>query len=246
MSAAGMYGERADLYDRIYTWKDYAGEAARLRAVLRAAGVPDGARILEAACGTGSFLAQLRRWYDVTGFDISDTMLAECRRKLPDVRTFRADMTELRVAEPYDAVVCLFSSIGHVPPERLDATAAGFFAATRPGGVVLVEPWITPEQVLPGKLVVQHYDGGKASPPEPLKLVRAVAPVHEGRRSILEFHWLVVTPAGVEHLVDRMEAWQSTGEELVDTFERAGFDDVAWLDPGPLMGRGCILARRPA
>ena len=49
-----LYGSRADLYDLIYHFKDYAAEAARLRELLE--GVAAGAWITEAACGTGKYL----------------------------------------------------------------------------------------------------------------------------------------------------------------------------------------------
>ncbi len=59
-----MFRTRADLHDRIYHWKDYAAEAGRVRACLAAAGIPDGARVVEGACGTGGHLAHLRKHYD--------------------------------------------------------------------------------------------------------------------------------------------------------------------------------------
>src|SRR5438105_138382 len=103
MDEHGMYGARAEYYDPIYHWKDYAADAVRIRAILAAEGVADGARIIEAACGTGSYLARLRDRYEVSGFDLSEDMLAIARRKLPGVALFRADMAEFAVERPADA-----------------------------------------------------------------------------------------------------------------------------------------------
>lgn len=60
--APGMYGARAALYDVLYSFKDYAAEAAAVRERLAARGGPEGARVLEAACGTGEHLRHLVSW----------------------------------------------------------------------------------------------------------------------------------------------------------------------------------------
>ena len=240
-----MYHERADLYDRIYRWKDYAAETSRVRAILSAAGVPDGGRVVEAACGTGNYLVQLQKHYAVEGFDINGGILGAALSKLPGVRLFRADMSDFTLARPADALLCLFGSIGYVAPGApLARTAACFFRALRPGGVALVEAWITPDESKPGHVSVQTYDGEKSEPPEAMKVVRVATHLVEGRKSVLDFHWLVATPTGVEHFSDRHELWQSTEKELLDVFRGAGFE-ARWLHPGPITGRGVILARRP-
>ena len=43
MQSESVYEARPELYDRIYSFEDYAGEAARLRNMLHAEGVPDAA-----------------------------------------------------------------------------------------------------------------------------------------------------------------------------------------------------------
>lgn len=245
MGGHAMYGARADLYDRIYHWKDYAAEAARLRGVLRAAGVPDGARVVEAACGTGSYLQHLRAWYAVEGFDLSAGALGVARRKLPGVPLRVADMTGFTLRRPADVLVCLFSSFGYVRPGAARRRAAACFArAVRPGGVVVVEPWLTPDEAKPGHSSVDTYDGTKRTPPEAMRIARVTTHLPKGRKSVFDFHILVATPTGVEHLVDHHELWMETPEELLATFRRAGLD-AQWIRPGPLSGRGVLLARRP-
>lgn len=245
MGEQTMFRERAELYDRIYHWKDYAAEAGRVRGVLTAAGVPDGARLVEAACGTGSHLVHLAKWYEVEGIDLNAEMAAIARTKVPTARVTVADMTDFTLERPADALVCLFSSIGYVRPERRSAAAAAFLRALRPGGVALVEAWLTPDVGVTGHMGVDQWDGTKQSPPVPMKLVRAGTHVVDGRRSVLDFHWLVQTPEGIEHFTDLHELWMETEEEMTATFRGAGFD-AKWLQPGPVSGRGTLLLRRPA
>lgn len=240
-----MFRERGELYDRIYHWKDYAAEAARVRGVLAAAGIADGARVLETGCGTGAYLVHLARHYAVSGLDVNEGILAVARRKLPDVPFVRADMADFALGAPVDALVCLFSSIGYVEPSRLPDAARCAFRALRPGGVAIVEAWLLDAEIRRGFHPATVYEGSTAKPPEDLTLVRCGTHLIDGGRSIFDFHWIVATSERTEHFVDRHVLWILTPEELCAPFRAAGFD-VTWLHPGPISGRGTVLARRPA
>jgi SAM-dependent methyltransferase len=186
MSEHALYGERADLYDAIYHWKDYPGEAERVAALLSELGVDEGARVLEAACGTGSFLAPLRDRYEVAGFDLNPAMLDVARGKLPGVDLFEADMRSFEVDEPYDALLCLFSSIGYLRDDAdLRRTALRFAAAVRPGGAVILEPWIEREDFREGTPYLQTYED------DDLKLARASVSRVRDDFAVVDMKWVV-------------------------------------------------------
>jgi SAM-dependent methyltransferase len=96
--------------------------------------------VLELACGTGSILAQLKSDYEVTGVDLSPEMLELARRKLPDVELHLGDMRSIRLGRPFDAVLCLYDAVNHLPEladwERVFDTAV---AHLRPGGVLVFD-----------------------------------------------------------------------------------------------------------
>lgn len=233
------YRAWARYYDQIYHWKPYGEEAVRVRRLLHDAGVTDGARVLEAACGTGAYLRELKAWFDIEGFDVSETMLAVARERVPDVHTFQADMTDFEVEEPYDALLCLFSSIGYVmDAESLASTARSFAAALRPGGSLIIEPWVDPEAYVPGRPTQHTYES------EDLKLCRSVVGRREGDRAILEFHWLVTRrDEGVEHFVDTHTMWLCPRDPMRQLFVDAGFE-CAWEDDGLMPGRGLLLGTK--
>ncbi|MEN8151658.1 MAG: class I SAM-dependent methyltransferase [Planctomycetota bacterium] len=230
-----LYGERAELYDRIYDFKDYRAEAEKVRGFLREAGVADGSRVLETACGTGNFLVHLRDWYDVSGSDLSDEMLAIARTKLGEMPLSRADFRDFAVDEPFDAVLLLFSSIGYaVTLEELRSTVRSMRRAVRPGGVAIVQPWIFPENALTGEPYLQTYED------DDLKLCRANITRHEDNVTILDFHWLVVRrDVGVEHFTEQHRLRLHSLEEMTAAFTDAGFE-VSFDDEG----RGTIIGRR--
>ena len=234
-----MYAGRAALYDLIYNWKDYAAEAALLAEILAAHGVAPGARILEAACGTGNHLLHLRGQFAVAGFDLHDEMLAVARPKLPGVPLFQADMTALSVREPYDALLCLFSSIGNLcDTHALRAAAAAFARALRPGGVLLVEPWFTAEQWDDGRPTGQLY-----STPD-LVLARVSMAGRDGDLALFDLSWLVAARGRpVEHFVERHRMWLCPRETMRAAFEEAGFK--VHFDPDGLgTGRGLFIGQR--
>jgi daunosaminyl-N,N-dimethyltransferase/N-dimethyltransferase len=234
-----VYASQADLYDPIHHDKPYAAEARRLRDLLASEGIPDGSRVLEAGCGTGSYLVHLAHWYEVSGFDNSPEMLGLARRKLPRVPLFQADMGDFEVDAPVDALLCLYSAIGYLDgPEHLARTARAFFAALRPGGLLVVEPWIRPEHFRPATSM-EVYDGAR------LKVCRQATSRRDGEMSIMTCHWLVARAddQSVTYFVESHRMWLFSQAAIVETLERAGFD-VRVDERGLLEGRGLYVARR--
>jgi SAM-dependent methyltransferase len=110
-------------------------------------------RVLELACGTGAHALALEKLgYEILATDDSEEMLARARRKAEvassRVEFRRQNMTELAEAGldeaggPFDAVVCMFDSIGYaVTNEALGRVLAGVRAHLRPRGLFVFEFW---------------------------------------------------------------------------------------------------------
>jgi SAM-dependent methyltransferase len=114
-------------------------------ALLDAAGVAPGARVLDVGCGPGVVLAAaLARGARPTGVDIAPGMLAEARRRVPDVELLEADAVELPVAAgSFDAAVGNFV-LNHLPePER---AAGELRRVLAPGGRIALSVWGPPER----------------------------------------------------------------------------------------------------
>ena len=103
-------------------------------------------RLLDVACGTGSFLAAVKDNYprlEVTGLDLSADYLAVARRRLAAWRgaeTAEAGAEAMPFAsESFDVVTCIY--LFHELPARVRRTVAGEMARVlKPGGrLVLVD-----------------------------------------------------------------------------------------------------------
>jgi len=244
-----LFGERAELYDLIYTKIDYVGNAARIAELLAAEGVADGARVLEAACGTGSYTAALASRYRMAGLDNAEAMVAVSRKKNPGVPHVVADMADFRVAdfgseEPFDALVCLFGSVGYLlTSDRVRAALRCFAAAVRPGGTVIVEPWLAPDVFRAGFAWLDTYSD------DAIKVARASIssrlPGPEGDFSILEFEWVISRAGiGLDRFSERHELWLCPRDVMAAAFREAGLA-ARFLEEGLLPGRGLWIARSP-
>jgi len=99
-------------------------------------GLPVGTA-LDAACGTGRHTGYLHQLgHHVIGVDASQEMLAQARKRLPDVDFHEADLHRLPVPDnAVDTVVCALA-LTHVPD--LASVLAEFARVLRPGGHLVI------------------------------------------------------------------------------------------------------------
>ena len=170
----------------------------------------------------------------MAGLDLDEALLAVARERLPHVTFHYGDMTSFDLGRRFDAVTCLFSSIGYTLTEaKLHEAIATMARHLKPGGVLIVEPWLGPSDWIPGHLHLLTVD-------EPdVKLSRASVAGLEQDVSVVDFHYLVVTRAGVEYFTEHHELGLFTPEQYGDAIEAAGLDVVH--DEEGLIGRGLYV-----
>jgi len=234
----GEYSQTAAYYDLLYQkQKDYAAEATQIATLIR--GVrPEAQTLLDVACGTGEHARALAaQGFEVDGTDIQPAFLDIARRKHPDGTFFEADMRSLEASSRYDAVVCLFSSIGYVRTvEHLNQTLRAFARCLRPGGVVIVEPWFEPGTMTHG-FTTMH-----TASTDDVKICRMTRTLLHEKQSILEFEYLVTRATGIERFSERHELGLFTRHEMETAFQQASLSVT--YDPEGLTGRGLYIGYR--
>jgi SAM-dependent methyltransferase len=229
-----MFTSSASFYDALYRFKDYGAAVGYLERILDDQ-APGAKRLLDVACGTGRHLELLRERYDVEGLDLNPALLEVARERCPGVAFHEADMADFSLEGRFDVVTCLFSSIAYVrTAERLRKAILCMRRHVNPGGVLVIEPWFAPETYWTGTITANHVD-------EPdLKIAWMYTSEREDLLSVLDMHYLVGRPAGIETLRERHELGLFTGEQHMEAFRDAGLE--ARHDPAGPFGRGVYVA----
>ena len=232
-----MFSASAELYDTIYgAFKDYRAEAAAIATLLHGMD-PRYKTVLDVACGTGEharYLSELG--FQVDGLDLDPALVRIARTKHPAGKFFEADMSAFDLAQSYDVVMCLFSSIGYLQTlDRVNRAFDCFRRHVAPGGAILLEPWFEPGVLEHGRVT---RNLGKS---ESLRVVRTGRMEVEQRLSRLHFDYEITDHTGTRHASEVHELGLFTAGELLESFRAAGLE--ASYDSKGLTGRGLYVAR---
>jgi ubiquinone/menaquinone biosynthesis C-methylase UbiE len=235
-----MYSKSANFYDDIYAanGKDYQKEAATANKIIQKYKKSTGNNLLDVGCGTGIHANLLSRHYKVEGLDVEPKMLTVAKKNFPKIRFQQGDMVNFKLRRQFDVIVCLFSAIGHVKTKnRLQKAVKNLAQHLLSGGVLLIEPWFTPEQWHPGGIFITHV-----SKPA-LKIVRMSHSSQRGNISIVELQYLIGTPKGIKHDAEILELGLFTKKEYLDAFRVGGLKTIH--DSKGLDGRGLYIGIKP-
>lgn len=229
-----MLPKSAAFYDLLYAFVDYPAAVRHIEAILERE-APEAQTLLDVGCGTGRHLELLRERYRVEGVDIHPVMLDAARRRLPDVELHEADMADFSLDRRFDVVTCLFSAIGYVgTEERMREATLAMRRHLEPGGVILVEPWFTPDSYWTGTITSNRAET------EDLKIAWMYTSEREGTLSVLDIHYLIGRPTGIEYFSERQELGLFTQEQHLEAFRDAGLE--ARFEPDGPFGRGLYVA----
>ncbi|MFD8493371.1 class I SAM-dependent methyltransferase [Amycolatopsis sp. NPDC059657] len=227
----------AEVWDPVYRGRgrDYVAEAAEVTALIRER-KPDAISLLDVACGTGEHLRSFRDHFDrVAGVELSEDMIAVGRVRSPELSLTQGDMRTFDLGTRFDAISCMFSSVGHLDtPAELAVSFKRFAAHLEPGGVVIVEPWWFPSTFLDGYVTGDIVETGGRT------ISRVSHSSLEGGKSRVQIHFTVASPGeGIHHFTESILISLFTQEEHEAAFEEAGFA-VEYVEGGP-QGRGLFV-----
>jgi ubiquinone/menaquinone biosynthesis C-methylase UbiE len=228
-----MYADGARVYDALNRHKDYTSASATLCQLLNRV-VPAATTLLDVACGTGQHLSHLRKAFRVEGLDLSREMLDVARERCPDVPLHEGSLIDFRLNRQFDVVTCLFGSIGYaLNTADLRRAVRCMANHVRPGGAVVVEPWISPERFLTDKIVFDSVND------QGLKVSRMYVTERKGRIAVYDQHYLVATTHGVKYFSEREELGLFSEEEYRSAFHAADLDVLD--SPENLFGYGLFV-----
>jgi SAM-dependent methyltransferase len=256
LPAAGTsrgYEVFAQFYDELYRerGKDYPAEVAWLLQRVRQLN-PHVGSWLDVACGTGKHLDLLSRQVPgCEGVELSASMVDRARARLGDsVPVTQGDMRGFELLghhgeqRMFDVVTCLFASVAYLRSvDELCATFATLGAHARhKGGIVIMEPWATPDGFSGDGVHVEQFDIGEGR-----HVVRMITRRRDDRRVTMTFHTIDGTPDGAVYGAESHDNTLFTRDEYLDAARAAGLFPI-WEEPGidvpGAARRGLVIAIR--
>ena len=236
-----------DAYEAIYTGRSYQHEMGLVDVVLdgkfgraKAGRKAPPRRVLEVGCGPGLRLAVLRQMhgkYEVEGLDRDAQMLALAAKRNPGVPLHRDDMREFALDARFNAVLCLFGVIGYMADTaEMTSALTQMREHLAPGGVLLLEPWLTPD------LARDRYLRTDTAERPGLEVMRMNFTRVVGNKSLLTVHYLIGDSHGIRHVEELRELTLFSDEEYRAALRNAGFGEVDLEAYGP-QGRGLYVAQ---
>ena len=241
-----LFVKSAPYYDAVYdviydpySGKDYESESKRLRRLIERHKRSDENSLLDVASGTGRHLYYLKAWFDAEGLDINPKMLAIARKRNPGMKFHQGNMRTFKLTKRFDVITCLFSAIGYMTTlAQLRGAVRNMSAHLRPGGVLIIEPWISPRDFKSGSLHAVLVNQPK------LKLARIGRSIAHGKTSTIQFHYLIATPKTTRHFSESEKFGLFTRAEYTSAFRAAGLR-VRYYRRG-LIGRGLYVGVKTA
>lgn len=228
-------------YTLLYGHRDQHDAQHWVTAILQRLQLRPGQALLDLGCGRGRHAAGFARaGVDVTGIDLSEASIREARAFVPQAHFFVHDMREPFATGRFDAVVCLFTSLGYSGSREDDQRALDNAAlALRPGGWLVLD-------LLNGAYVRHALVGMECLFEKGVRFTidRCVEGDDIVKRIDVDDH------GEVHHFTERVHAWSAT--EVLGLVKHAGLvpdEPTAGPDPAPFdperSPRIVVWARKP-
>ena len=197
MNIPKIFWKYAQIYDLIYSGKNYEEESKRITRIIKRYKKSDGKELLEVACGTGNYLKFFKNDFNCIGLDISEKMLRIARKKLSKIKFVKGNMVNFKLNKKFDVILCLFNSIGYAKTyKNLEKTIRNFSSHLKNGGILIINPWFSKSDFKP-KTNVGLYENEK------IKIARIYVTQKIKETSILNLHFLIAEKGKVKYLTDR-------------------------------------------
>jgi len=214
----------ADMAELLFDAERMREAKAEVSALIRLARLRKGAKVLDAACGTGRHsLEWARKGFAVTGIDITEAYVKEAsllarREKLRQAEFQKGELRDLyRFQAGFDLVINLFTSFGYYHRAAENAEALRQMAAAlKPGGMLVME-------ILPRETLDLIFNEKSWQPTRKGYLLQKRAWVDGGRKMRNDAIW--VGKSGERET--RSEIFIYAVPELAAMFRRVGLRNVA-------------------
>jgi len=140
-----LYGDLAWLWPIMSSPEEYAEESELFSKTIKAHSKIEAKKLLHLGCGGGMNDYTFKRYFQVTGIDISEEILGFAKKLNPEVRYVNGDMRTIQLGERFDAVIAPDSINYMRTPADLRSVFQTAYEHLNPNGVFLVIAEVTAE-----------------------------------------------------------------------------------------------------
>ena len=145
--SSSHFNAYSSYYDLIYQDKPYQQEADFITSLIGE--FEPGKRILELGCGTGKHARLLhKKGFDVTGVDLSETMLDVAREKSDsDISYYCGDLRDFSLVfeEQFDVVIAMFDVVSYMSTNfDIKKMFDNISKYLKKGGILIFDAWYGP------------------------------------------------------------------------------------------------------
>ncbi|MCP4217925.1 MAG: class I SAM-dependent methyltransferase [bacterium] len=122
-------------YLKLYSHRNHGDAKTQVDLITATLELPKETAILDLACGEGRYTAIFKEMgYEITGMDLSETLINSGKKKYPHLNLEVGDMRNIR--GEYDLVLSLFTSFGYFDEDsENEKVLHAVFNALKPGGL---------------------------------------------------------------------------------------------------------------
>jgi len=151
-----LYKDLAPYFPIITPPEDYIEEGEYFAQVIKNTSLIESKTLLDLGCGAGNDDAALKKYFKITGVDVSDDMLKLAKKLNPKAKYIKGDMRFVRLKKTFDAVT-IFDSINYmVTKDDLQAVFETAYKHLKPGGVLLTVAEETPDHFTQNKTLLTN------------------------------------------------------------------------------------------
>jgi len=255
-----VFSDYARYYNLLYRDKDYCSETAFVLEVLKKHGC-NPQTLLDLGCGTGRHALEMaKRGVQVTGVDISETMLDMGRQMLEGLNAadfsaplpvlLHGDARSVRVNQKYDAVVSLFHVMSYQNTgEDILAVMRTAKEHLHSGGLYLFDFWYGPAVLSdPPSVRIKRFED------DYVQITRITEPQIQHNKNIVDVNFEVIIEDKKAHMLKKLQETHTMRylflPEIIHLAAEAGLlfvADYTWLNFNPVSEKswyGLIVLRK--
>ncbi|MEW6062273.1 MAG: class I SAM-dependent methyltransferase [Bacteroidota bacterium] len=188
-----VFGNYSKYYDLFYKQKDYKKEVQYIEQLLLSDGKKRGS-LLDLGCGTGGHALLLaQKGWDVTGIDVSESMLIQARQKARkaklNIQFQHSDIRSFQLSKQFNAAIAMFAVVGYLTTNKgLNSFLSSVRRHLGQNALFIFDTWFGPAVLhqRPSQRFSILRDGNE-------KIVRLVTPQLNVIEQTVDVHYTIIS-----------------------------------------------------